>query len=104
MVVDRDMRVLVWNDQARDLWGLRADEAYQANFMALDIGLPVAELWQPIRDVLTGASHRELITPATSRRGRSIECRLKITPLKRPDQAISGVILMMEELGSERTV
>ena len=104
VVVDRDMRVVVWNDQARELWGLSAEETYQANFLALDIGLPVAELWQPMRHVLTGAAHRELITPATSRRGRSIECRLKISPLKTADHGVGGVIVMMEELTSERAV
>ena len=34
-------RVQVWNPRAEDLWGLRADEAFDKHFLSLDIGLPV---------------------------------------------------------------
>ena len=43
-VVDRDLHVRKWSRRAEDLWGLRADEVLQKNFLNLDIGLPVDRL------------------------------------------------------------
>lgn len=103
VVIDREMKVLVWNDRATDLWGARTDETLHRNFLTLDIGLPVADLWQPIRDVLSGAqSQRDLVVPATSRKGRSIDCRLNISPLLRPDRSIGGVIVMMAHVAADQ--
>jgi two-component system CheB/CheR fusion protein len=99
VVVDREFVVQVWNDRATDLWGLRADEAQGAHFLGLDIGLPVAELRQPVRDALSGADNqRELTLPAMNRRGRSIHCRISVAPLRQPDQSIRGVILLMDDV------
>src|SRR2546423_1647774 len=53
-VLDADLRILVWNEHAVDLWGLRADEATGRNFLGLDIGLPVERLKAPIRDCISG--------------------------------------------------
>src|SRR5262245_26350526 len=36
-VVDRDLRVMLWNERAEDLWGLRADEVQGRHFLNLDI-------------------------------------------------------------------
>ena len=105
VVIDRELRVKVWNDRATDLWGVRSDETNQAHFLGLDIGLPVVELRQPIRDVLNGSQERASATlPAVSRRGRPIECRVSMTPLRGPDRATAGVILFMEESAAERLV
>ena len=54
VVVDQELKVLVWNDKADELWGLRADEAVGRNLLGLDIGLPVERLKQPMRDCLNG--------------------------------------------------
>ena len=54
VVLDRDMRVQVWNDQAQDLWGLRSEEVAEEHIMNLDIGLPVDQLHQPVRAALAG--------------------------------------------------
>src|SRR2546423_6859690 len=51
IVIDRELRVHVWNPEAAELWGLRADEVRGAHFFNLDIGLPVAELQHPIREI-----------------------------------------------------
>ncbi len=97
-VVDRDMKVLVWNERATDLWGLREEEAQGHNFLNLDIGLPVAHLRQPIRACLAGESRvQQLILDATNRRGRTIRCRITCTPLDTAGGgAHRGVILVME--------
>jgi two-component system CheB/CheR fusion protein len=97
-VVNRDFEVLVWNDNAADLWGVRPDEATGHNFLGLDIGLPVGELGPPIRSVLQDGAHPvDLTLNAVNRRGKPIGCRIQLTPLVGADNATAGVILMMEE-------
>ena len=98
IVIDREFQVLVWNDRASDLWGVRPDEAQGTHFMSLDIGLPVGDLRQPIKAVLNdGDEQHEITVPAVNRRGRAIECRVVLTPLLGLQQRAAGVILMMEE-------
>jgi two-component system CheB/CheR fusion protein len=97
-VVDRELRVQVWNAGALDMWGLRPDEAQGNSFFNLDIGLPVGELHQPIREILSGTStHREITTAATNRKGRRIQCRVSVAPLVGSDRSTTGAILLMEE-------
>nr|ASV46941.1 hypothetical protein [uncultured bacterium] len=98
-VLDRELRVLVWNRQAEDLWGVRAEEAEHAHFLTLDIGLPVGRLTQPLRACLAGdlAAH-EAQLPATNRRGRAIVCHTRVFPLvSRASDAPQGVLVIMEE-------
>ncbi|GAP99330.1 CheR family methyltransferase [Leptolyngbya sp. NIES-2104] len=99
VVVDRDLYVQTWNNRAEDLWGLRPEEAIAQNFLNLDIGLPVAQLRQPIRDCLAGSPNGaiEIVLDAINRRGRGICCRVTCTPLIGTDLEIQGVILVMEE-------
>jgi two-component system CheB/CheR fusion protein len=101
VVLDREYRVKVWNAGAKELWGVTTDEATGVNFLALDIGLPLADLRQPIRDVLSGAiPDAEVTLSATSRRGKTIRCRVRLTPLRVSSSAeMSGVIVTMEEAG-----
>ena len=108
-VVDSEFRIMVWSSKAEDLWGVRADEAEGASLLNLDIGLPVAELRQPVRKALaeTDGAVQELVLPATNRRGRAIECRVACAPLVgRDTNAPQGVIVIMEEVdggGGSRT-
>src|SRR6059036_2689280 len=39
VIVDREMRVIVWNRGCEDLWGLRSDEVVGQSLVSLDIGL-----------------------------------------------------------------
>jgi two-component system, chemotaxis family, CheB/CheR fusion protein len=71
-VLDRSQRVQIWNGNARELWGVAADEAEDEHLMALDIGLPVEKLRQQVRDTLGGQSPREeVVVEATNRRGKA---------------------------------
>jgi len=98
VVVSRDMQVQVWNVGALDLWGVRPEEAQGNSLFNLDIGLPIVELHQPVREVLGGAAaQREVLLPATNRRGRAIQCRVTILPLLGLEKQMTGAILMMEE-------
>ena len=97
-VLDSDLRVDVWNDSATELWGVRSEEARHAHFFNLDFGLPLAELHQPIRDAIHGSGEpRTLILPATNRRGRAFQCRVRVLPLRSVDKVVGGAILLMEE-------
>ena len=98
IVVDRDLMVESWNALAEDLWGLRPEETRQKNFLGLDIGLPVDQLRQPIRDVLSGAEDVSAVTlDAVNRRGKPFPCKVSCTPLSSDSGERLGVILLMEE-------
>ncbi len=101
VVIDRDLRISVWNDQSAELWGLRTDEAPGQHFLNIDIGLPVEELRQPIRALLAGDSDHHIVElDATNRRGREFRCRVSLTTLVDRARQIRGAILLMEEVGS----
>jgi two-component system, chemotaxis family, CheB/CheR fusion protein len=96
-VLDRDLRVQVWNTGAMNLWGLRPEEAQRSSFFSLDMGLPVGELHQIIKDVLNGHAYRETTVPAISRKGKPFQCRVSASALTGLDSAVTGIILLMEE-------
>jgi two-component system CheB/CheR fusion protein len=97
IVADHQLRVVVWNREAEELWGLRADEVEGQHLLNLDIGFPVDMLRDPIRSCLSGESRREtFVTPAMNRRGRSIGTQVICTPLARVD-GIQGVVILMEQ-------
>jgi two-component system CheB/CheR fusion protein len=98
IVIDRELRVVTWNRQSEDFWGLRLAEVVGSSFLTLDIGLPVEQLASPIRAVLAGQKVLEEVNLlATNRRGRAIECHVVCTPLLSAERAVRGVILLMEE-------
>jgi two-component system CheB/CheR fusion protein len=96
VVVDRDVRIQIWNRHARELWGMRPDEVEGEHLMNLDIGLPVERLHQPIRAGLAGEPPEPIAMPAVNRRGRAIDCLVRVTPLVGTDEEVIGVILLME--------
>ena len=99
VVIDPDMRISVWNGHSTELWGLRSDEAPGQHFLNLDIGLPVDELRQPLKAVLSGDSPEEtMVLAATNRRGRELSCQVTLTPLVNRDGSVRGAIVLMQEL------
>jgi len=98
VVVDPNFNILMWNAEANKLWGLREDEVQRQSLLGLDIGLPVEQLGQPMRAVLSGRStFQEVVLEATNRRGKAIQCRVTCTPLVGAERDTQGVILLMEE-------
>jgi two-component system CheB/CheR fusion protein len=96
IVLTRDLTVRVWNKVSEDLWGLRGDEVAGQQFFGLDIGLPVGDLSQPIRAALTSPDGTaEVRVAAVNRRGKAIECKVRISPLRSNGQAPDGVILLV---------
>jgi two-component system CheB/CheR fusion protein len=104
IVVDRELHVIAWNNRAEDLWGLRADEVKGQNFLNLDIGLPTDQLRHPIRECLNGVREQvDTSVQATNRRGKTISCRVIVSPLFGADREIRGTILLMEEHSAAAT-
>jgi two-component system CheB/CheR fusion protein len=97
-VVDLELRVLAWNNQAEELWGLREAEANGKHLLNLDIGLPVDRLKPALKRCFNGDSDGRSITlDAVNRRGRSIRCEVSCTPLLGPGDDVRGAILVMAE-------
>jgi two-component system CheB/CheR fusion protein len=97
-VIDRDMRITVWNDQSAELWGLRSDEAPGQHFLNVDIGLPVEELKPTLRAVLAGESEGgTVVLAATNRRGKEFRCQVSVSPLLNRARNIRGAVLLMQE-------
>jgi two-component system CheB/CheR fusion protein len=98
VVVNANLDVLMWNQRAEDLWGLRADEVQGKGLLNLDIGLPVGELRTIIRPCLTGeVDQQEVVVDAVNRRGKKIKCRVTCAPLLTAAKKREGIILTMEE-------
>ena len=94
VVLDHQLRVTVWNRQSEDLWGLRTDEVQGQAFLNLDIGLPLDPIRQQIHRCVSGAEdHQTIVVDATTRRGRSIRCRVQCSRLAGDGQ---GVVLLMD--------
>jgi len=98
VVLDRNLKVEIWSQKAQELWGLRSDEVQGQDFLALDIGLPVDQLRQPILSCLdSGPGGTELRLDSINRRGRPLLCRVDCTRLG-DGTGPAGVILLMEEI------
>jgi two-component system CheB/CheR fusion protein len=105
-VLNGEFIIEAWNDGARDLWGLTADEVVGQHFLNLDIGLPLGDLRKEMRDALKETNHRphHVVVSAVNRRGKNIECAVAMTPLRNPTGTSHGVIVMMQAVsdGSPR--
>jgi two-component system CheB/CheR fusion protein len=95
IVVDRDLKILAWNNKSEDLWGLRSDEVQGKHFLNLDTGLPMEPLLQPVRACLQAAGPQRIELEATNRRGRKIQCAINCTPLLDLDGTIRGAIILV---------
>ncbi len=96
-VLDRQFKILTWNHETEDLWGLRTDEVEGQSFWNLDIGLPVDQLRDAIRACLNGKDRIEIVLATINRRGQPFNCRVTCTPLIGINHERQGVILLMEE-------
>jgi len=103
-VVDREMRVQLWNDGAKELWGVDSGEVRGQHFLNLDIGLPVQQLHDSLRAAVAGTPTEERRIEARDRRGRDIVCRVRTAPLAEAHGVDAGAIVTMEvEQSAEQT-
>jgi two-component system, chemotaxis family, CheB/CheR fusion protein len=97
VVLDPDLRVLVWNHGSEDLWGVRQDEVLGQHFLNLDIGLPVDQIRPALRQAMSSEDGaRTTIVDATNRRGRRVRCRVTCSPLVGNDKTPRRVIVVVE--------
>jgi two-component system CheB/CheR fusion protein len=95
VVVDPQLRVTKWSRAATELWGLREDEVEGEHLLNLDIGVPVADLREPIRGVLAGADQPPVTLDGHDRRGNPIRCEVRFAQLRSHLEEVQGVILVM---------
>jgi two-component system CheB/CheR fusion protein len=101
IVIDRDMKVQVWNRTNEDLWGVRQEEAVGEHLLNLDIGLPADQVKSLVRDVLSdGDAPAEITVAAINRRGKPIDLRVTVDPLRPAGNGEApGALLLLEPLG-----
>jgi len=96
-VVDRELRVEVWNERARDLWGVGIDDVRGKHLLNLDIGLPVGQLREPMLECVNGSSDGSTtVLAARDRRGHEVTCTVQCFPHRAPDGTPDGVVTIME--------
>lgn len=101
IVVDRDMRVTVWNRASTELWGVTEQEARSRQLLNLDIGLPTAELRPSIGNALVDESYSGSIQlDAINRRGRPVQVTVRCSPFKVHEREIRGAMLLMQSDGA----
>jgi two-component system, chemotaxis family, CheB/CheR fusion protein len=97
-VIDSELRVLAWNRQAVELWGLQEEEVGGKHLLNLDIGLPLEHIRPLLRNCLNGEAKSQVLTlDAINRRGKTIRCQVTCTPLSSRGNGVRGAILMMED-------
>jgi two-component system CheB/CheR fusion protein len=96
MVVDREMRVVVWNRGCEELWGLRPEEAVGAPITSLDIGLPMEQIRPLIGNAFVDTAGGEAIVEAVNRRGKHTRLRVTCSVFRSPEGSVSGALLLME--------
>jgi two-component system CheB/CheR fusion protein len=99
VVVDREMRVVVWNRGCEELWGLRADETTGMVLTTLDIGLPL----ETVRPLIGTAfvdpdSTGAVVVDAVNRRGRPTRVRVTCSPFRSTEDSVRGALLLMDIL------
>ena len=98
LVVDREMRVLVWNRGCEELWGLRSDETRGQSLTSLDMNLPLDHV-RPLIDIALADPNKssEIVVEAVNRRGRLTRVRLTLNAFREPpDEAVNGAVILME--------
>jgi two-component system, chemotaxis family, CheB/CheR fusion protein len=97
VVVDREMRIVVWNRAAEELWGLRADEVAGFALNNLDIGLPMDDIKPMIGNAFVDPeTPSSAVIEAINRRGRAVRMHLVCTAFRSATTAITGAMLLME--------
>jgi two-component system CheB/CheR fusion protein len=106
VVLDGDLRVVVWSPGAEELWGMRSDEAVGEPLAGLDIGLPLELLLPRLRTALADRSRpletvEGLVLDAVNRRGRPAPLTVQLSHLRTEDNSVHGLIMMMNVVNSD---
>ncbi|MFB9879695.1 CheR family methyltransferase [Planobispora siamensis] len=107
VVVDSDLRVLVWSPGAEELWGLRPEEAIGRQLTGLDIGMPVDDILPHLHLALESAQSAGngrvggAVVNAVNRRGRVTRLDVEFSRLNAEGTALHGVIMVMNLVTEE---
>jgi two-component system, chemotaxis family, CheB/CheR fusion protein len=97
VVVDREMRVVVWNQGCEELWGLRSSETVGSVLTSLDIGLPMDDVKPLIGHALVDPDTTgEITVEAVNRRGRNARVRVTCTAFRSSKGSVNGALLLMD--------
>jgi two-component system, chemotaxis family, CheB/CheR fusion protein len=96
VVLDRELRVIVWSNRMTELFGLSAPEACGQHFAKLDIGLRLDDLEAPLRAALEARDECERTLDGTTRDGKNVVCEVRIAPLR--GDHTKGVIVLVGEV------
>lgn len=97
VVVDREMRVVVWNRGSEELWGLRSDETIGQSFTALDIGLPIGAVRPLIGSAFVDPDRTgETVVEAVNRRGKTTTVRVTCSAFRSTESGVNGALLLMD--------
>jgi two-component system, chemotaxis family, CheB/CheR fusion protein len=103
IVMDERHVIESWNRWSENTWGLRAEEVIGTSFDLLDIGFPVHLLRDDIQLVQTGRKPMaEQVLEGLDRRGRPIQCRVRIVALAGEGEQPTGAVLAFEDITQER--
>jgi two-component system CheB/CheR fusion protein len=103
VVVDKQMRVVVWNRGSEELWGWRADEIGGKPLTRLDIGLPMDDIKPLIGHAFVDSlTTGHVIVDAVNRRGKPTQVRVTCAAFRAPDGTVDGALLLMESLDEGR--
>jgi two-component system CheB/CheR fusion protein len=99
IIVDCEFHIIRWNQDAEEFWGLRSDEVQDKSLLSLEIGLPVDQLREPIRNCFQGeVNHQTIMVDAINRRGQSIQCRVTLHGLQGIEEQLHGAIILIDEV------
>ena len=99
VVIDHDYRILLWNDQATEFWGLRPDEVRGRSLLDLNTGLPVEKLVDPLKRLRnnTEVDQQQIVLDAINRRGQPVRMRITMRLRRTEDPHSHSVVLVMDE-------
>ncbi len=97
VVVNAELKVRSWNRWSENVWGLREEEVIDQPFGALDIGLPVRQVEPALTRAVRDGAASETMLDALDRRGRKMQCRVRVSPLLYEDRSTQGAVIVLED-------
>ena len=103
-VVDERLDVVLWNQTAEHLFGLRAADVVDRSFLALDFGLPVGSIG-PLLHAVAGddvprraRDSRSTVVEAEDARGMRFSCRVSVGRIGRATDGDTRLMVLMEPI------
>ena len=95
-VLDRDLRVTIWNARMAALSGAPATEVERRSLLEIDVGFPVAQIAAALRACVSHGEEAACTIDWTKRSGERMRCTVSVLPLRMVQT--EGVIVLVEEV------